>query len=234
MRKPKEKILLETKRIDLGQYGESEDDTVIGEFETIENQHAKYSSAIGSLVLSFSELENTLDNDLATAINERAHEPGYRIIKFLKFRDKINLLKDDYSAHIKYLESSLQKERLLGELEIIYNKLCELSEFRNKVAHANWSSLDHSGFVRTKIIENKEDPGLQFIKIKMTPGVLVKFRKQNESLSNRLSIYREKVWEAHRKEAYQRYRKNELFKKGEFARAGSGNTTKNKPDNITG
>ena len=105
MRKPKEKIKLDIKKINLGQYDCSDDTEVIGEFETIENQHAKYANSIGSFIISFSQLEDTVDNDLATAINERAHEPGYRIIKFLSFRDKINLLKDDYSSHIKYLES---------------------------------------------------------------------------------------------------------------------------------
>ena len=233
MRKPKEKIKLDIKKINLGQYDCSDDTEVIGEFETIENQHAKYANSIGSFIISFSQLEDTVDNDLATAINERAHEPGYRIIKFLSFRDKINLLKDDYSSHIKYLESVLEKNRLLSELEIIYNKLCELSEFRNKVAHANWQSLDLAGFVRTKIIENKEDSGLQFVKIKMIPGVLVKFRKQNESLSNRLSSYREKVWEAHRKEEYRRYRKNELLKKKVVAREGSKKLIKNTKNNLS-
>ena len=213
MRKPKEKIKLEIKKVDLGQYGESENKTVVGEFETIENQHTKYSNAIGSFIISFAELEHAVDNDLATAINERAHEPGYRVIKYLSFRDKINLLKDDYSAHIKYLESPSSKLRLLAELKVIYDKLCELSEFRNKVAHANWHSLDLSGFVRTKIVENKDDIGIQFEKVKMTPGVLIKFRKQNESLSNKLFLFREKVWDTHNQEDIKRWRKNEKLNK---------------------
>jgi hypothetical protein len=196
MRKPKEKIKLDTKKVTLGQYDCFDDIDVDGEFETIENQHAKYASAIGSFIISFSELEDTVNNDLATAINERGHEPGYRIIKYLSFRDKINLLNDDYSMLIKFLDSKSTKARLLAELKIIYNKLCELSEFRNKIAHANWQSLDSSGFVRTKIVENKDDIGIQFEKVKMTPGVLVKFRKQNEAISNKLELFREKVWNA--------------------------------------
>ena len=221
MRKPKERIKLDIKKITLGQYDCSDDDGVAGEFETIENQHAKYASAIGSFIISFSQLEDTVDNDLATAINERAHEPGYRVIKFLSFRDKINLLRDDYSAHIKYLELASTKTRLLAELKIIYDKLCELSEFRNKVAHANWQSLDLSGFVRTKIVENKDDVGIQFEKVKMTPGVLIKFRKQNESLSNRLSLFRDKVWNAFNREGAKRWRKNEKLKEKVVAREGS-------------
>lgn len=221
MRKPKERIKLETKRVYLAQYGGTEDETVEGEFETIANQHAKYASSIGSFVISFSELEDTVDNDLATAISDRTHEPGYRIIKYLSFRDKINLLNDDYSAFIKFLESKSSKTRLLAELKIIYNKLCELSEFRNKVAHANWLSLDTSGFVRTKIVENRDDIGMQLEKVKMTPGVLVKFRKQNEALSNKLSLFRDKVWDAHNRDDRRRYLRMEALKKKNDAREGS-------------
>jgi hypothetical protein len=76
------------------------------------------------------------------------------------------------------------------------------------VAHAHWHSLDLSGFVRTKIIENKDDAGIQFEKVKMTPGVLVKFRKQNESLANKLATFRDKVWNVHNLEDAIRRRKN--------------------------
>lgn len=221
MRKPKERIKLETKKVSLAQYGGTEDDTVVGEFETIENQHAKYASAIGSFIISFAELEHAVDDEVATAINERAHEPGYRIIKYLTFRDKINFLNDHYSAYIKFLESKTAKVRLLAELKMIYNKLCELSEFRNKVAHADWLSLDTSGFVRTKIVENRDDIGMQLEKVKMTPGVLVKFRKQNEALVNKMDSFREKVWNAHNREDAIRYRRMEALKKKNDAREGS-------------
>lgn len=212
MRKPKEKIKTETKKVLLAQYGGTEDDTVVGEFETIENQHAKYASSIGSLIISFAELEHSVDDEVATAISDRAHEPGYRIIKYLKFRDKINFLNDHYSAHIKFLGSKSRQRFLFAELKIIYNKLCELSEFRNKVAHADWPSLDTLGFVRTKISENREDVGMQLEKFKMTPGVLVKFRKQNESLSNRICLFREKIENAHNLEDRRRYLKMESSK----------------------
>lgn len=216
MRKPNEKIELNTKRVTLGQYDCSDEVEVVGEFETIENQHSKYANSIGSFIISFSELEDTVNNDLATAINEGAHDPGYRIIKYLNFRNKINLLNDDYSMSIKFLESKSTKKRLLFELKTIYNKLSELNEFRNKVAHANWQSLDLSGFVRTKIVESKDEndnAGIQFEKVKMTPGVLIKFRKQNESMSNKLGLFREKVWNSHNREERRRYIKMEKTKK---------------------
>lgn len=213
MRNPKGRIKLETKRVYLAQYGGTEDETVEGEFETIENQHMKYANSIGSFIISFSGLEHAVDDDLATAINERTHEPGYRIIKYLTFRDKINLLNDHYSVDIKFLESEPSKILLLSELKLIHNKLYELSEFRNKVAHADWLSLDISGFVRTKIVENRDDIGMQLEKVKMTPGVLIKFRKQNEAISNKIGLFRNKVWDAHSKEERKRYLKIEALKK---------------------
>jgi hypothetical protein len=198
MRKPKEKIKLESKVISFGQFGESEDETVTGEFESIDAKYGQYANAIGCYIISFADMEDSVERDLATAINERAHEPGYRVIKYLNFRNKINLLRDDYASFVKYLIPSPKREKLIDELKTIHNKLCELSEFRNKVAHANWGTLDTDGFVRTKIMESKEDPGTVFLKVKMTPLVLSKFRRQNESISSRLSEFREEVWEANR------------------------------------
>jgi hypothetical protein len=151
-------------------------------------------------------MEDSVDRDLATAINERAYEPGYRIIKYLSFRDKINLLRDDYSAYIKAVCIDKKQETLLAELKIIYSKLSELSEFRNKVAHANWASLDNDGFVRCKVVENKEDMGMVFEKVKMTPSVLIKFIRQNNSVSRKLSEFREKVWQAYTMEEARRYK----------------------------
>lgn len=221
MRKPKERIKLEIKKVSLAQYGGTEDETVVGEFETIENHHAKYASSIGSFIISFSELEHAVDNEVATAISASAHEPGYRIIKYLTFRDKANFFNDHYFAFIKFLESEATKLRLLTELRMIFNKLCELSEFRNKVAHADWLSLDTSGFVRTRIVENRDDIGMQLEKVKMTPGVLVKFRKQNESLSHRLDSFRDRVWNTHNREDVVRCRRMEALKKKNDTREGS-------------
>ena len=221
MRKPKERIKIESKKVSLAQYGGTEDSTVTGEYETIENQHSKYAKAIGSFIISFSELEESLDNDLATAINERAHEAGYRIIKYLGFRNKVDLLNDDYFRYIEYLDSASAKLRLSAELRVIYNKLCELSEFRNRVAHANWLSLDSSGFVRTRIIEAKDGSGVQLEKVKMTPSVLIKFRKQNEALSRKIDFFREKVWAARNRDDRRRYKRIEALNKNKGAREAS-------------
>ncbi len=213
MRKPKEKIKLDTKLAYLGQYGESDAPEDIGEFETLEQVEQKYAKSIGMLMISFSELEDTVDRDLATAINERTYEPGYRIIKFLEFREKIDLLKDDYSAYIKYVFEGSQQIKFLAELKILYAKLVELSEFRNKIAHSNWSSLDKAGFVRYRSVENKAEAGMSFQKVKMTPAIIIKFTRQNSAVSNRLGNFREKLWDANNRQEAKRYKQQQAKKK---------------------
>jgi hypothetical protein len=150
--------------------------------------------------------------ELATAINERAYEPGYRIIKYLEFRDKINLWRDHYSDYIKVVLSDKKRIKFLAELKIIYLKLVELSEFRNKIAHANWSSLDKAGFVRYRSIENKEKSGMSFEKVKMTPGVIIKFVRQNNAISVRINEFRENFWEARNTEDRKWYNKQQKNK----------------------
>lgn len=199
----------------MGQYGwSSEDESCVGEFETMENQYSKYSKSIGMFIISFSNMEDCVERDFAKSILDDADEPGYRIIKYLSFRDKINLLKDDYFALIKYSCPKSKQEKILYELNVIYSKLVELSEFRNKVAHANWYSLDKNGFVRCKITESKEDVGIVFEKVKMTPSVLIKFTRQNYAISNKLDGFREKIWEAiNRYEYRERLKRERSIKK---------------------
>ncbi len=209
MRKPKEKIKLDTKLSYMGQYGYSDDIKDEGEFETLKKVEEKYAKSIGMLMISFSELEDTTDKDLATAINERAYEPGYRIIKYLEFREKIDLLKDDYSAYIKYVFEGKKQVQFLAELKLLYLKLIELSEFRNKIAHANWLSLDKEGFVRYKIVENKVEAGMSFHKVKMTPSIIIKFIRQNYAVSNRLGLFRDKLWETNNRQVAKRYKEHE-------------------------
>jgi len=207
MKKPKEKIKLENRNVLMGQYGPEEEDWE-DSFDQMVGKEDKYSKSIGAFLLSFSDLEKTVNIDLATSINERAHEPGYRIIKYLNFRTKIDILNDDYVSFIKViLDSSKRKTKLLDEAKTIYMKLQELSQFRNKVAHADWTSLDKKGFVITRIAESEKEGGMYFKKTKMTPGVIIKFTRQNYALSNKLSLFRDKVWEANR------IQENKIYKK---------------------
>jgi hypothetical protein len=108
--------------------------------------------------------------------------------------------------------SDKKRIKFLAELKIIYLKLVELSEFRNKIAHANWSSLDKAGFVRYRSIENKEKSGMSFEKVKMTPGVIIKFVRQNNAISVRINEFRENFWEARNTEDRKWYNKQQKNK----------------------
>jgi len=206
MRKPKERIPLEKKHSLMGQFGGSDEDLSL-DFENTEVQEDKYARSLGLLFISFSYVEDAVDSELAKLINESSYEPGFRITKYLSFRDKINLLQDEYSALIRGICDKDKWPKLLDELKTIHSKLAELSEFRNRAAHANWSSLDSSGFVISKVVENREEYGMNLEKIKMTPGVLIKFIRQNHSISNKLDPFTEKIWETHRREERKRYKK---------------------------
>ena len=162
----------------------------------MKKNRVKYANAIGNFIISFSEIEEGVNNVLSSLINERSHYPGYRIIKYLNFRTKINLLKDEWVSYVKIASKEEKKKELLEEIEIIYNKLREISEFRNKVAHANWVTLDKGGFVTCKIKEDKNEFGmLQFEKIKITPGIILKFLRQMSAISSKLGEYPERLWD---------------------------------------
>ena len=188
MRKPNEKIPLDTTEDALEQYDHYSD-------EEIFLKQNNYARAIGTFIIAFSELEASLDSLIANSIEDRGDDPGYRIIRYLKFRDKINFSADQYKQliHIKKTYESLSNkdaEKLNSQLNIINSKLGELSEFRNKIAHANWMTLDNQGYVRTKIILNDEY-FVAFTKIKLSPNVILKFTRQCASLANKINLLKE-------------------------------------------
>jgi hypothetical protein len=71
-------------------------------------------------------------------------------------------------------------------------------------------SLDKSGFVTCKIKEDRIVGGLRYEKIKMTPGVIIKFIRQISSLSNRLDEFRQKIWDEMRKENIRNQKTNNI------------------------
>lgn len=185
-RKFKEKIPLEKDSEVLEQYGRpSRDLTLV--------QETSYSRAIGRFLMSFSSLETALDHMIISAVSDRADERGYRIIKYLEFRDKINLSKDEYKRRISFISLKKTKDALQEKLDVVIRKLEEISEFRNKVAHANWESLEESGFVRTRIKEDKTGEGIRFERVKMTPVIIEKFTRQSKALANSIDRLGEEV-----------------------------------------
>lgn len=188
MRKPKERIPLETNQEVLEQYDYYSD-------EQIFSKQNNYARAIGTYIIAFSRLEASLDSLVASSIEDRSDDPGYRVIRYLKFRDKINFASDQYKLRIHFKKtnegtSNKLADKLTAQLAIITSKLEELSEFRNKIAHANWMTLDPNGYVRTKIILNDEH-FISFKTIKLSPSVILKFTRQCSSLAGKIDSFKE-------------------------------------------
>ncbi len=187
-RKFEERIPLEREVEALEQYGRPWGERTF-------QQEESYSRAIGKFFIVFSTLETALDHMIITAISDRADEEGYRIIKYLEFRDKINLGKDEYQRRISFVRKEELKTSLQSKLNSIIRKLEEISEFRNKVAHANWESLSDTGFVRTRIKEDKGGEGIHFERIKITPLIIGKFIRQAAALANKVDAFSETALE---------------------------------------
>jgi hypothetical protein len=82
--KAKQPKALEVKYEELDQYDGAGD-------ELTEAQEEKYAIHIGSFLISFSNLEHSLDVEIANLINDRSHYEGYTIIKDLEVSAKIEL-----------------------------------------------------------------------------------------------------------------------------------------------
>lgn len=157
--------------------------------ELTQRQEEAYSKAIGKFLMTFSYLETSLDHMIITAVSDRADECGYRVIKYLRFKDKINYAKDEYRRMISFVENERRRNGFNSRLDTIVRRLEEVSEFRNKVAHANWESLSESGFVRVKIQDERNGEGIQFIRIKMTPRVINRFSGLAISIANNIDEF---------------------------------------------
>jgi len=188
MRNPKKKIPLEREKEILDQYGRP-----FGDEDFLKKRG--YPQAIGNFLISFSHLETSLDHLIITMISDRSDEPGYRVVKYLNFRNKIKLAKEEYWQAINFISQKRLKEKNKKQFEIIFKKLTELSEFRNKIAHANWMTLDERGYVRVKVGENSGQGGVQFENIKMAPILLYKFTRQAHAVADRIDSFQEKVFE---------------------------------------
>ncbi len=145
-----------------------------------------YARAIGNFFMAFSYLETALDHLIISSISDRTDEPGYRVIKYLRFRDKINFAYGEYIQLISFVRDKRRKKGFNSKLRIVKTSLENMSEFRNKLAHANWESLTDKGFVRIGISDNTSDGSVYFKKLKMTPSVINRFT--NETVKTAANI----------------------------------------------
>ncbi len=188
MRNPKKKIAIEREFEVLEQYGHP-----FGNEDFLKRKG--YPQAIGNFLIAFSYLETSLDHLIITIISDRSDEPGYRIVKYLNFRNKTELAREEYWNMITYISNKRLKEKHKKKFEVIFQKLVELSEFRNKVVHANWMTLDERGYVRVKIGKNSEYGWIEFENWKITPDLLHKFTRQANAIGSRIDSFKETVFE---------------------------------------
>lgn len=188
LRKPKQKIPLEREKEALEQYASSW-------FDEEYIKEKRYAQSIGNFLILFSVLEEALNSYIARLENERSDDPGYRILKYLNFRNKIFFAKDLSMQIILFSQNGNMKVRNKKKLDIVISKLIEISEFRNKIAHANWSTLGRRGYVRVSIKENYEEGGIEFENIKITPGVINKFSRQVRAITDQIDSFVDEIWE---------------------------------------
>ncbi len=149
-----------------------------GDFESYKDLPKKYFKEIGIFMISFSFLENALNIIVSEILSDRAHDTGYRVISTLSMRNKIEFF---YSIFLNFI-SVTDQEKLKKKLKVIQKELTTISEFRNALAHANWSTLKRDGYVRTKITTNRDDGRIVFKNIKVTPQIISTATKQISSL----------------------------------------------------
>jgi hypothetical protein len=178
---------IEVKYEELEQYDSRWDD------EVMERKKEKYALYIGSFLIWFSNLEHSLDIELANLINERSHDEGYIVIKDLEMFEKIELYYNLAFPRVHFSEK--KKVFKLKQLGVIRKRLENLAILRNKVAHAKWNTLDKDGFVRIDTKTNKENGLIKFRKFKITPATMRQGMKDIEDLAEKLSDFTDNIWQ---------------------------------------
>ena len=120
----------------------------------------KLASEIGWIIIEFSSLENKLDSMLNFHLVEtsRNKEIIHSFIQDKQFSSKIDLFKKLMKInYLKYPEIYNRKiNDFQAKLNLVVNKLKEVSQIRNKYAHSIWSNIPESKYVesKTKISNN--------------------------------------------------------------------------------
>jgi len=150
----------------------------------------KYAFLIGTFLMDFSDLERTLDIEIANLISDRSHDEGYIIIKNLKFSAKRELFYDLFFPRIFYAK---KKKENANQLKLIRKKLEALATLRNKIAHAKWYTLDKEGYVRVDVNTNKDNGLIRFKRFKITPTIIKNGIKEIEKLNKKLPDLNENI-----------------------------------------
>jgi hypothetical protein len=150
----------------------------------IDRVKVKYAPKIGRFLIEFSSLEHTLDIATINYISDRSHDLGYLILEGNSLYNKIELfrkLSRDFTM--------LTRPQRVKRPEGIVKRLHEIRVFRNYISHANWSTLERTGYVRTKVVE--KDAEILFKKVRITPKVIDAWTRRVERLDERLYDFAE-------------------------------------------
>lgn len=172
---------IETKKEELEQEDYFDD-------EYIETVSEKYGLLIGKFIISFNELEHELNQAISKYFIDDSDSKGYRVIKFLTNSSKVNLFYELYLERATFVNTHNK-----SKIKLIKNKLDEIREFRNKLVHANWSTLTKEGYVRTKVESDKEEGVIKFVNAKILPKTI-------KSYINQIDFTIIKIWEYLEKE----------------------------------
>lgn len=135
--------------------------------EYIEKVSEKYSQLMGLFIIKFSELEHEINQAIAKSFIDDDDSEGYHIIKFLNTNSRIELFYEIYLER-----ASLMDLKIKPKLKNMKKDLDAIRTFRNKLVHANWPTLDKSGYVRTEMKSDKEEGIIKLIHVKILPSTI--------------------------------------------------------------
>lgn len=155
----------------------------------IETKIVDYSYYIWEFLIRFSELEHEINISIANLITERSHDKWYSIIEWLSFSSKLDM----YNRLSKWYISISDNKSISEKFKNIVKDIKKLSEFRNILAHSNWSSMKKWWFVRVKFYSDKEDWFVTFKYIKILPRNIKSKITKVENIIEKLYWINEKI-----------------------------------------
>ncbi len=160
--------------------------------EYMEDKKYDYAYLLGLFIIKFSNLEHELNISIANLINEHTHDMGYSIIEWLTFSNKLDIFTKLSKKYISILDKD---KKVLEKFKDIVKNIKEISEYRNILAHVNWTSTKKWWFVRIKIISDKEDWFVSFKYIKVLPrNIKWKITKIDNILEKLYWINEKIIW----------------------------------------
>lgn len=157
------------------------------DYDFMQKKWPLFDKRIGSLLIAFSELEQTLDKAVAFMVSEHSDDLGFRVTMDLTFRQKIEL----FNRLCRFYLVITDKKGDLKYFKKFVHELISAGEIRNIVAHAKWMSLDNEGFVRSKTGID-EDAYVRFRYYKLSPKVLYTLERRINKIDGLFYSFLEK------------------------------------------